>query len=202
MNRQFRIFALTAAAFLATGCATVDFTDVATPVSAKAEAPAEKNIVLRAASKLYAAFRSKGFVAKTSRKKLQSAASILLNGLEERELTTEANYEAQNLPRDVVVSDIAFATEQVRRTANAAEVYFELSEGKRKLRDELNGLEQALLSSHEASASFEKVIGSDSAELRAMNIEIDRLKIVTDKFGKRVRDQAASEFAARLNETS
>ena len=202
MNKQFRIIALTAAAFLATGCATVDFTDVATPVSAKAEAPAEKNIVLRAASKLYAAFKSKGFVANTSRKKLQSAASILLNGLEERELTAEASYESQNLPRDVVVQDIAFATEQVRRTANAAEVYFELSEGKRNLREELDGLVQALLSSREASASFEKVIGSDNAELRIINFEVDRLKVVTDKFGKRVREQTAADLAARIRETS
>ena len=175
---------------------------MASPTSAKAEAPEEKNIVLRAANKLYAAFHSKGFVAKTSRKKLQSAASILLNGLEERELTTEANYEAQNLPRDVVVNDVTFATEQIRRTANAAEIYFELSEGDRKLREELAGLEQALLSSREAAASFESVIGSHNIELRVMNSEIDRLKNVTDKFGKRVREQAAADLAARINETS
>ena len=202
MKKHFHIIALTTAAFIATGCATVDITDVASPTSAKAEAPEEKNIVLRAANKLYAAFHSKGFVAKTSRKKLQSAASILLNGLEERELTTEANYEAQNLPRDVVVNDVTFATEQIRRTANAAEIYFELSEGDRKLREELAGLEQALLSSREAAASFESVIGSHNIELRVMNSEIDRLKNVTDKFGKRVREQVAADLAARINETS
>ena len=79
---RFRILCLTAAAMLATGCATVDVTEIATPAAAKVEFPAEKNIVLRAASKLYAAFRSKGFVAETSREKMQSAASILLNGLD------------------------------------------------------------------------------------------------------------------------
>jgi len=202
MKLKIQILAITAAAFVATGCATVDITEMASPVAAKAEAPAEKNIVLRAASKLYAAFRSKGFVAKTSRKKMQSAASILLNGLEERELTTVSDYASQDLPRHAVVSDVAFATEQVRRTANAAEVYFELSEGKRKLREELGELEKALLSSHEASATFGKVIDSNSAELRALNAEISRLKTVTDNFGKRVRDQAAADFAARRKETS
>ena len=202
MNKHFRIITLTAAALLATGCATVDMTEMASPVSANIEAPAQKNVVLRAASKLYSAFQSKGFVAKTSRKKMQSAASVLLNGLEERDLTTEANYEAQNLTRDVVVSDIAFATEQVRLTANAAEVYFDISQGDRKLREELGELEQALLVSHEASNSFENAIGSDSAELHALNSEISRLKTVTDNFGKRVRDQAAADFAARRNETS
>ena len=133
---------------------------------------------------------------------MQSAASVLLNGLEERDLTIEANYEAQNLTRDVVVSDIAFATDQVRLTANAAEVYFDISEGDRRLREELGELEQALLVSHEASDSFENAIGSDSAELHALNSEISRLKTVTDNFGKRVRDHAAADFAARRNETS
>lgn len=202
MISTFRVFAFTAAAMIATGCATVDMTEMAAPVAAKAEAPAEKNIVLRAASKLYAAFRSKGFVAKTSRKKMQSAASILLNGLEERELTTEAAYEARDLPRITVIEDIAYATDHIRRTTNAAEVYFELSEGRKKLRDELESLEQALLSSREAAASFEAVVGAESVELRALNTEMERLKSVTDAFGKRVREQAAAEMAARRKETS
>lgn len=202
MKTGFRIFAVTAAAMAATGCATVDMTEMASPVAAKSDVPAEKNIVLRAASKLYAAFRTKGFVAKTSRKKMQSAASVLLNGLEDRELTSDVSYEARNLPRSVVINDISYAAEQVRRTANAAEIYFELSEGKRKLREELVELEQALLSSREASNSFETVVGADSSELRSLNFEVDRLKVITDSFGVRVRERAASDLAARRNETS
>lgn len=202
MNVSFRIFAVTAAAMAATGCATVDITEMASPVAAKSEAPAEKNIVLRAASKLYAAFRTKGFVAKTSRKKMQSAASVLLNGLEDRDLTSDVSYEARNLPRSVVINDIAYAAEQVSRTANAAEVYFELSEGKRKLREELVELEQALLSSREASNAFEAVVGPDTAELRSLNFEVNRLKVITDSFGQRVRERAASDLATRRNETS
>ncbi|MEP4052415.1 MAG: hypothetical protein ABJN22_09230 [Litorimonas sp.] len=202
MNAHIRILALTAATVLATGCATVDMTEMSIPVAAKSEAPAERNIVLRAASKLYSVFRSKGFVAKTSRKKMQSAASLLLNGLEDRELTTEVNYVDQNLPRAVVIEDIAFATEQVRLTTNAAEIYFNMSEGERKLREELGELEQALLASHEASKAFKEVVGVDSLELRGLNTEIGRLKTVTDNFGKRVREQAAAEMAARRKETS
>jgi len=202
MNLNFRVMAMTAAAFIASGCATVDMTEMASPVAVKTEAPAEKNIVLRAAGKLYAAFRSKGFAAKTSRKRMQSAASILLNGLEARELTTETNYDAQNFSRDIVITDIAYAEEHIRRVANAAEIYFELSEGKKKLRDELGGLEQALVSSREAADTFEGVIGSDSLEIRNLNMEIDRLKSITDDFGKRVRENAAAEMAARRKETS
>jgi len=202
MKAHFRILALTTVAIFATGCATVDMTEMAIPSAAKAAVPAERNIVLRAASKLYAAFRSKGFVAKTSRKKMQSAASILLNGLEERELTADVDYAAQDLPRAVVIEDIAYATEYVRRTANAAEIYFDLSEGNLNLREELGELEQALLSSREAAASFAEVVGSDSSELRSLNVEVDRLKFVTDNFGKRVREQAAADMAARRNEGS
>ena len=202
MKTQIRIFAVTAAAMLATGCATVDMTEMASPVSARADAPAERNIVLRAASKLYSAFRSKGFVAKTSRKKMQSAASILLNGLEERELTTEVDYASRNLPRAVVIEDIAYATQQIRVTANAAEIYFDMSEGRQNLRKELTELEQALLSSREAATSFKAVVGADSLELRGLNAEVDRLISVTNNFGKRVREQAAADMAARRKETS
>lgn len=202
MNAHFRIIALTAATLVVTGCATVNMTEMTSPVAVKTEAPTEKNIVLRAASKLYAAFRSKGFVTKTSRKKMQSAASVLLNGFEERELTSDVEYEAQNLPRSVVIEDIAYATQHVSRTANAAEIYFELSEGKRKLRVELVELEQALLSSREASNAFESVVGADSSELRSFNFEVERLKTITDSFGKLVRDRAAEDMAAQRKGTS
>ncbi len=197
-----RILFLTAAAMLVTGCATVDMTELATPAAAKVEAPAEKNIVLRAANKLYAAFRSKGFVAKTSRKKMQSAASLLLNGLEQRELTTDTNYSAQPHSRAVVMDDIAFATQHVRRTANAAEVYFELSEGRKKLREELGSLENALLSSREASLTFEKIVGEESVEFQMFKAEVDRLKRATDKFGQRVRERALADSEKRRGENS
>ncbi len=199
---RLRILYLTAAAMLATGCATVDVTEIAIPAAAKVEAPAEKNIVLRAANKLYTAFRSKGFVAKTSRKKLQSAASILLNGFEERALTSETDYVAQNYSRAVVLEDITFAAQHVRQTANAAEIYFELSEGRKKLREELGSLESALLSAREASISFEKLTGAESAEFQNLKSEVDRLKRVTDKFGQRVRERTAADAAARRNESS
>lgn len=197
---RFRMYLCAAAAMFSTGCATVNMTEMASPVTAKVEAPAEKNIVLRAANKLYSAFQSKGFVAKTSQKKMQSAASILLNGLEARELTAENDYAAQGLPVSAVNADIAFATQHVSQTTNAAEVYFELSEGRQKLREELVSLEEALLASLEASVTFEKIVGADSSELRVLNLEIDRLKRVTDNFGQSVRDLAAVELAARRAE--
>jgi len=196
---RFRMMSLTVVALFASGCATVNVTEMGSPAAeAKVDVPEEKNIVLRAASKLYAAFQSKGFVAKTSRDKLQSAASILLNGLEERALTSDANYVAQDYTYDVVMEDIAYATQHVSRTANAAEIYFELSsENGKKLREELGSLESALLSSREASVAFETVVGSESAEFKTLKSEVDRLKRVTDKFGQRVRSRTAADAAAR-----
>jgi len=202
MNSYFRIFALAAVASIASGCATIDMTEMASPVAAKTETPAEKNIVLRTASKLCEDFSSKGFITKTSRKNIQSAASILLNGLEEQNLTHEIEYERQGFPRAVVIEDIAYATQHIRRTANAAEIYFDMSENETKLRDELGSLEQALLSSREAAGMFENVVGSQTSELRILNSEVERLKSVTDNFGTRVRELAVSEMAARRRETS
>lgn len=202
MKTKLQILVFTAAVVLVSGCATVDISEMTSPVAAKAEAPAEKNIVLRAARKLFASFQSKGFIEKTSRKKMQSAASILLNGLEERELTSDVSYKSRNLPRSTVVADIVYASQQVSRTANAAEVYFELSEGKRKLKEELVELEQALIFSREASVEFESIVGSSNAELQGLNVEVERLKLITDNFGRRVRDQAAADLASRRQENS
>ena len=116
--------------------------------------------------------------------------------------TAQTTPGAQNLPRADVIEDISYATQYIRQTADAAEIYFDMSEGKKKLREELTELEQALLSSREAAASFEEVVGSENAELRTLNVQVERLKTVTDNFGKRVRDQAAAEMAARRKENS
>lgn len=202
MKSNFRIVALMSAAVAATGCATVDMTEMAIPTAAKAQAPAGQNIVIRAASQLHTTFASKGFIDQTSPKKTQSAASILLNGLEERELVSDVDYSAQNLPRALLIENIAYASTYVRRTVDAANVYFDMSEGKDKLREELVALEQALLTCREASAAFEEALGPDSVELRNLNAKVGRLKLVTDKFGKRVREQAAADMAARRNENS
>jgi len=106
-----RMIWLTAVAMLSTGCATVNMTDMAVPVSAKAQTPAEKNIVLRAANKLYTAFQTKGFVTKTSRHKMQSAASILLNGLEPAMTVNPMSLAAQIRSRALIKSFIGVDNE-------------------------------------------------------------------------------------------
>jgi len=111
-------------ASLVTGCATVNLSEMATPAAAKAETVPEKNIVLRAASKLYNMLTNKGFGAKDSGQRVQSAASVLLNGLEERDLTVaDIDYAEQDLAITVVESDIRYATQHISQTNKAAEVF-------------------------------------------------------------------------------
>lgn len=186
------------AASTMTGCATVDMTDMATPMAAKTETVSEKNIVQRAAAKLYNAFTNRGFVAKSSGKRVQSAASILVNGLEERELTeADTDYAARALPTSVVEADIRFASAQVRQTTKAAEVFLEMADSDRNMKKELISLEKALMASREASAAFAKSLASDNSGVMGLNTEITSLKRVTDRFGERVRLSAAKDMAAR-----
>lgn len=186
------------AASVASGCATVDMTDMAIPAASKTESVSEKNIVQRAAAKLYNAFTNRGFVAKSSGKRVQSAASILLNGLEDRDLTeTDTDYAGQGLPASVVEADIRYASRQVRQTTKAAEVFLEMADTDRNMRNELESLEQALLASREASDAFTKSLGGNNASVLELKTEIAALTRVTDRFGDRVRLSAAAEMAAR-----
>ncbi len=200
---RLRIAMITTVGLLVSGCATVDMTEMSQSVSARAVAPAEANVVQRSADKLYVAFQQKGFVVKASQKNEQSAASILLNGFEVHELSPlDASYADTKPYHSVVLADITYAAQHIQRTSNAAEVYFEMSDVQNSLRDELESLEMALLSSREAASEFEKVLGRDKTEIRALNTKIARLTAVTDKFGYRVRQAAAAELAARRREAS
>lgn len=186
------------AASLATGCATVDMTNIAVPAASKTETVSEKNIVERAASRLYNAFANRGFVPKTSRKRMQSAASILLNGLEARDLTVaDVEYAEQGLPRSVVEADIAYASNHINRATKAAEVYFEMADDDRDVRKELESLEEALLASREASDAFRKALGQDDPSVLVFETDVAALTRVTDRFGERVRLAAAAEMAKR-----
>lgn len=185
-------------ASLLSGCATVNMSEIAVPQTAKAEAPAEKNIVLRAATKLYNALTNRGFVAKDSGERVQSAANILLEGLKERDVTVDSvDYAAQNYPKATVEADIRYAARQVSQTTKAAEVYLEIADTDQNMREELQSLEKALLAARDASTVFSQSIDAENSELLYLDSELDGLTRITDRFGERVRLQAAAELAAR-----
>ena len=183
-----------------TGCATVNLNDVAVPSQQKAATEVELNVVQRAASALSMVFRDRGFVANTSSKRLQSAASVLLNGLEEKQIiqTADATYVDLQNSEDVVVADIGFARSYVDRTVAAAEIYLEIAPAKRDLRAELTSLEKALLAATEARDVFEgSLLDQSLPELAAFEESVWKLRDITDEFGVRVRVQDTKTLAMR-----
>jgi len=193
---------LTLAACLSmSACATVNLNEIATKSPSAKTSVVDANIVQRAASKLYAAFTQKGFVAKTSRKRMQSAASILLKGLQDKEINSapETGYAALATDAASVRADIQLASGHVEQTTKAAEVYLAIASSNRSLRKELASLEQALLASREAGRVFEDALiktGQPSAsELTTFNVSVDELRDITNAFGDRVREAQTIETA-------
>jgi len=201
MRLQMLFLTTMMSASLISGCATVNMSEMATPKTVKSEAEPEKNIVLRAASKLYTMITNKGISAKDTGQRVQSAASILLNGLEERDVTvSDINYVEQGLPLSVIEADIAYTAQHVSQTTKAAEVFLEVSDTDRNMREELKSLETALLAAREASTVFSTAVNADNESYIRLQRELTALTRVTDRFGERVRLNAAAEMAARRAE--
>jgi len=190
-----RLTLILTAAFTMSACATVDLTEVTAPKTASAAQLADVNVVQRAASKLYAAFTNRGFVAKDSRKKMRSAARILLKGLEDKGSASieSAGYSDLATHSMIVLSDIRIAASHVEQTTKAAEVYLAMAPGEKSLRKELVSLEKALIASREASQVFEDALIKTEGETTAMDFasykrSVNELRDVTNAFGDRVRE--------------
>jgi len=199
-----RLTLILTACFSMSACATVDLNDVATKNQVTRTSAVDINVVQRAATKLYAAFSSRGFVAKDSRKRVQSAARILLKGLEEKDVRNteaETSYMASAMDKLTVLSDIRLASNHVEQTTKAAEVYLVMVPVDKSVRKELASLEKALLASREASRVFEdaliKTSGDKTAvEFSAFETSVDELRNVTNAFGDRVRGAQTTQIAA------
>lgn len=190
MQAKFAI--LTVCCLLASGCATVDFGEVtASPDKAAALAP-KSNVVKRAASRLYAAFASRGWVTQTSRERVQSTAGVLLRGLDSVSEDGPLNAYAQKVRTfNEFKSDISSAKTHVKNTSKAGEVYLAMASADSPLRDELKSLQKALLVARQAESQFEEALLSlgapDNTDLVSYSETVDRLRDVTDQFGDRVR---------------
>lgn len=198
-----RLTLILAAALSLSACATVDLTEVTAPKTTSAASSADVNVVQRAVSKLYAAFSNRGFVAKDSRKKMRSAARILLKGLEDKGSTSveSAGYVAFATDPTVVLSDIRIAASHVEQTTKAAEVYLVMAPGERSLRKELVSLEKALIASREASQVFEDALIKTAGKTTALDFasyqrSVNELRDVTNAFGDRVREAQMTKVAA------
>ena len=178
------------------GCATVDLANVgksASVVDASSSNQDNKvNVVQRAASKLYAAFTTQGWVANKSRKRVQSTASILLRGLDtDSDEGALSAYSASSVSLTQIHADIDTAKGFVSQTTKAAEVYLEMASDDTNLREELSSLQQALISAREAELVFKAALdkaGVDSdINWTEYSKSVDSLRDVTDAFGDRVR---------------
>ncbi len=177
------------------GCTTVNLAEMTPRPAAVKSNAAPTNVVERAVNRLFSVFASKGFVPKTSQKRVQSAASILLTGLK----TTAASPEGYVInANDVVIvrADIALAKSHVEQTAKAAEVFLAIAPSESDLRKELKNLERALVASRDAQSVFKealiKTAGVPSQDMAAFTEAVSRLRGVTDDFGVRVRSDNAS----------
>ena len=181
-------------------CATVNLDEIAVQNTAPNVGASDVNVVQRASMKLYDAFLNKGLVAKTSKKKMQSAAQVLLQGLAEKEVTTESIGYASNVSDpSAVLADITTASRHVEQTTKAAEVYLAMAPIQKSLKKELNSLEDALLASREAETVFEDALlktgqSETSSEFANFKVSVDELKHVTNAFGHRVRDEYTSKM--------
>lgn len=197
-----RLTLLLAASLSLSACATVDLNEMASPSATPAAKTADVNVVQRAASKLYTAFANRGFVPKSSRKKMQSAARVLLKGLEDKEVTSVSavGYVDMAQSPQIILTDIRMAASHVEQTTKAAEVYLAMAPSEKSLRKELVSLEKALIASREASQVFEDALIKTSGEARAMDYKayktsVNELRDVTNAFGDRVREAQMTKVA-------
>ena len=187
---------LAASALVLGGCATVDMTQLGNaPDSSQSSGPVD--IIERATDRLFALFTSKGLSTHQSRQRMQSAASVLLEGMDEKALTAVAYAPATP---EALQTDLAEARLHVDQTVRAAEVFLAMSAPRDDLRDELAALEQALLASRQAELAFAKHV-DDTDAMGGFTTTVDRLRDVTDELGRRVR-RAGTRSAAVVAATS
>jgi len=184
-------------------CATVNLSDVTSQKGETAAKVTDVNVVQRAASKLYTAFSSRGFVAKDGRKRVQSAARVLLKGLEDKDVTAVSakGYVDTMQSQMIVLADVRMASTHVEQTTKAAEVYIAMAPSEKSLRKELASLEKALIASREAAQVFEEALIKTAGDANAMDYaayktSVNELRDVTNAFGDRVRESQMTKVAA------
>ena len=202
MNKKlfFKCAVLSAASLSMAACATVDVTKVTQSKNNASTQAVNFNVVQKAASKLYAVFTNRGFVAKDSRRNMRSAARMLLKGLEDKPLNTAVKYSETIGSEEALSADIILAAKQVDLTRKAAEVFLAMAPGEASLKKELGSLQKALVASNEAKKSFSEAVevygaGTSKAELVTYETSVDSLREITDQFGYRVRSVALATAA-------
>ncbi|MEP6342269.1 MAG: hypothetical protein ABJ275_03065 [Maricaulaceae bacterium] len=182
-------------------CATVDVTSMgsAEQETVNVETVDTGNIITRTVKRLHQAFVNKGWSEDVSQEKTQSAANVLLNGLEDIDPTDVAPRELTYTNADDLLSDIKTARYHLSQTTKAAEVYLDVASSDSDLSGELKQLQKALHDSETAHENFIKQKKYSTAiehEIMYYASEVEKLRAVTNDFGDIVRARRLAVMAA------
>ena len=180
-------------------CATVNVTSIGdtTPNVAEADVVESGNVITRTAKRLYQVFVAKGWYEDTSRKRVNTATNVLLNGLKDVEVDAETGSEVTYTSIDHFLDEIKTARYHLTQTTKAAEVYLDIASSDSDLTGELEQLQKALHVSEKAHDHFSnQQINTTVAEVEVNNLgsDIETLRQVTNNFGDVVR---ARQIAAK-----
>lgn len=181
-------------------CATVDVTSIGAAPEPVADVTETQrgNIITRTVKRLYQVFTDRGWYADTSRERVQSAANILLNGLQNSEDEFMPFADAP-VTSAALIDDIKTARYHVVQTTKAAEVYLDVASSDASLDDDLKQLQKALRACEQVQANFsqsEVLNAQAQSELDGLMAEVDRLRTVTNDFGDVVRGRHIAAKAA------
>ena len=178
--------------FSLSACATVDVSAIgAVEETLVVEASVERgNVITRTVKRLYQVFTDKGWYEDTSRKRVQSAANILLNGLQTSDDGVIMPVEGEAVNTADLIDDIKTVRYHVAQTTKAAEVYLDVASSDASLNEELKQLQKALRVSEQVHANFmqnSSLNTEASAQLQILQQDVQDLRLVTDDFGDVVR---------------
>lgn len=173
-------------------CATVNVSAIGdTTSNVEAEDVVDSgNVITRTAKRLYQVFVDKGWYEETSRKRINTATNVLLNGLKDVEVDVETGSEVTYISTDHFLDEVKTARYHLTQTTKAAEVYLDIASSDADLNGELKQLQKALHVSEKAHEHFsnQKVESTVAvAEINSFAEDIETLRHVTNDFGDIVR---------------
>lgn len=178
-------------------CTTVDLSQVSFEKTQQPSSVHAQNVVERASKTMVALFESRGWCKTSPKEKTQTAASVLLNGMD---MDAQTPSLTMSVSATQLSKDLGVANDHVKQTTKAAEVFLATAEEIAELGQELSLLEAALLSAREAEHGFEDamILSTKSlserhqSEFEDLQFSIKQLKTVTDAYGERMRAQISA----------
>lgn len=193
---------LIAAIVSLSACATVDVTAIGDTKSdvKTVEFVETGNVITRTAKRLYQVFVAKGWYEDTSRKRVNTATNVLLNGLKDVEVDVETGSQVTYTSTDEFLNEIKTARYHLTQTTKAAEVYLDIASSDADLTGELKQLQKSLHVSEKVHENFSNQQNESAlveTELNSFAVDIETLRQVTNDFGDVVRArQLASKSAS------